>query len=235
MLSFSILFYPIPCILPSVYPNPCHVHVYMYIYSILYVYVYVYTHPSNAARGPMHHVLFMCFEPKACCFTVQQNPVTLRDSHPLVDDSSGVNWTTKLNWITVWQKSSKIIKKKSTVFFPNPSLHLFVFASEWPLESNYPSMSRTMFRQHLQPRFDDMAVSRFSMFGRNTMVTNSQIDVHFAVSDTIFAISFCWRHHPNGEVTQFLGSFWIPTGKLLHNYGKSPCSMGKSTINGDVQ
>ena len=84
-------------------------------------------------------------------------------------------------------------------------------------------------------RLDDMAVSRFSMFGRNTMVTNSEIDVHFAVSDTIFAISFCWRHHPNGEVTQFLGSFWIPSGKLLHNYGKSPCSMGKSTINGDFQ
>ena len=125
MLSFSILFYPIPCILPSVYPNPCHVHVYMYIYSILYVYVYVYTHPSNAARGPMHHVLFMCFEPKACCFTVQQNPVTLRDSHPLVDDSSGVNWTTKLNWITVWQKSSKIIKKNPRFFF---RIHRCIFS-----------------------------------------------------------------------------------------------------------
>ena len=122
MLSFSILFYPIPCILPSVYPNPWVMCMYIYIDSILYVYVYVYTHPSNAARGPMHHVLFMCFEPKACCFTVQQNPVTLRDSHPLVDDSSGVNWTTKLNWICHWhdknhQKSSKIIKKKHDFFF----------------------------------------------------------------------------------------------------------------------
>ena len=25
---------------------------------------------------------------------------------------------------------------------------------------------------------------------------------------------------------------FIPSGKLSHNYGKSPCSMGKSTING---
>ena len=68
--------------------------------------------------------------------TVQQNPVTLRDSHPLVDDSSGVNWTIKLNWIC--HCVTKIIQnhqKKSTFFFPNPSLHLFVFASEWPLES----------------------------------------------------------------------------------------------------
>ena len=36
------------------------------------------------------------------------------------------------------------------------------------------------------------------------------------------------------------GDFWlnkiqayqVPSGKRLHNYGKSPCSMGKSTING---
>ena len=27
----------------------------------------------------------------------------------------------------------------------------------------------------------------------------------------------------------------IPAGKRLHNYGKSPCSMGKSTINGNFQ
>ena len=25
---------------------------------------------------------------------------------------------------------------------------------------------------------------------------------------------------------------WLPSGKLLHNYGKSPFFMGKSTING---
>ena len=32
-------------------------------------------------------------------------------------------------------------------------------------------------------------------------------------------------------------SWWLPmpSGKLLHSYGKSPFSMGKSTINGDVQ
>jgi hypothetical protein len=27
----------------------------------------------------------------------------------------------------------------------------------------------------------------------------------------------------------------LPSGKRLHNYGKSPFSMGKSTINGHVQ
>ena len=33
------------------------------------------------------------------------------------------------------------------------------------------------------------------------------------------------------------GSDWIrlPSGKRLHNYGKSPFSMGKSTINGHFQ
>ena len=31
------------------------------------------------------------------------------------------------------------------------------------------------------------------------------------------------------------GSYVIPSGKLSHNYGKSPFSMGKSTINGDFQ
>ena len=153
---------------------------------------------------------------------------------------SKLNNQIELDLPLTWQKSSKIIKK-NTIFFPNPSLHLFVFASEWPLESIHRCPAQcfdsgcTTFFVTLKPsttRLDDMAVSRFSMFGRNTMVTNSQIDVHFTISDTIFAISFCWRHHPNGEVTQFLGSFWIPSGKLLHNYGKSPCSMGKSTING---
>ena len=148
MLFHAILFYPV--LSYSVHPSirlsksMCHVHV--YIYSILYVYVYVYTHPSNAARGPMHHVLFMCFEPKACCFTVQQNPVTLRDSHPLVDDSSGVNWTTKLNWICHWhdknhQKSSK---KKHDFFSKSiPASFRICFRMTTGI---HPSMSRTMFR-----------------------------------------------------------------------------------------
>ena len=34
-----------------------------------------------------------------------------------------------------------------------------------------------------------------------------------------------WRH---GHPTE--GGRRIPSGKRLHNYGKSPCSMGKSTI-----
>ena len=33
-----------------------------------------------------------------------------------------------------------------------------------------------------------------------------------------------------------MGYEWdIPSGKLSHNYGKSPFSMGKSTINGHFQ
>ena len=30
-------------------------------------------------------------------------------------------------------------------------------------------------------------------------------------------------------------TFYIPSGKRLHNYGKSPFFMGKSTINGHFQ
>ena len=39
-------------------------------------------------------------------------------------------------------------------------------------------------------------------------------------------------HHPSlGGI--FSASQWdLPSGKRLHNYGKSPFSMGKSTING---
>ena len=33
----------------------------------------------------------------------------------------------------------------------------------------------------------------------------------------------------------FLWISCVPSGKRLHNYGKSPFSMGKSTINGHVQ
>ena len=29
--------------------------------------------------------------------------------------------------------------------------------------------------------------------------------------------------------------FWVPSGKHLHHYGKSPCSMGKSTMNHHFQ
>jgi hypothetical protein len=29
--------------------------------------------------------------------------------------------------------------------------------------------------------------------------------------------------------------YWLPSGNLLHNYGKSPFLMGKSTINGHFQ
>jgi hypothetical protein len=32
-----------------------------------------------------------------------------------------------------------------------------------------------------------------------------------------------------------LPSLWLPDGKRLHNYGKSPCLMGKLTINGHFQ
>ena len=40
----------------------------------------------------------------------------------------------------------------------------------------------------------------------------------------------------SGDGTQRSGCIAnIPSGKRLHNYGKSPCSMGKSTINGHFQ
>jgi hypothetical protein len=38
-----------------------------------------------------------------------------------------------------------------------------------------------------------------------------------------------------GEMTPVAGIELVPSGKRLHNYGKSPFSMGKSTINGDFQ
>ena len=33
----------------------------------------------------------------------------------------------------------------------------------------------------------------------------------------------------------FVGCSWVPSGKRLHNYGKSPFLMGKLTINGHFQ
>ena len=42
---------------------------------------------------------------------------------------------------------------------------------------------------------------------------------------------FLWVKY--GQIS--FGSFWVPSGKRLHNYGKSPFSMGKSTINGHFQ
>ena len=42
--------------------------------------------------------------------------------------------------------------------------------------------------------------------------------------------SLCRRKiHEDSNVRDFL----VPSGKLLHNYRKSPFSMGKSTINSD--
>ena len=39
-----------------------------------------------------------------------------------------------------------------------------------------------------------------------------------------------------GEMTSIKQTFQnIPSGKRLHNYGKSPCLMGKLTINGHFQ
>ena len=35
----------------------------------------------------------------------------------------------------------------------------------------------------------------------------------------------CWKQLENND-----GTCWIPSGKRLHNYGKTPCLMGKSTI-----
>ena len=40
----------------------------------------------------------------------------------------------------------------------------------------------------------------------------------------------CWSHEFRTNK-----SLYIPSGKRLHNYGKSQCSMGKSTINGHFQ
>ena len=39
----------------------------------------------------------------------------------------------------------------------------------------------------------------------------------------------------NIAISAISAFFWytLPSGKPLHNYGKSPCFMGKSTINGD--
>ena len=38
-----------------------------------------------------------------------------------------------------------------------------------------------------------------------------------------------------GVQTRSVHSNILPSGKRLHNYGKSPCSMGKSTKNGNFQ
>jgi hypothetical protein len=38
-----------------------------------------------------------------------------------------------------------------------------------------------------------------------------------------------------GAGKEITGCDGIPSGKLLHNYGKSPLLMGKSTINGHFQ
>ena len=40
---------------------------------------------------------------------------------------------------------------------------------------------------------------------------------------------------PTGPGTESTSKsrYTIPSGKRLHNYGKSPCFMGKLTINGD--
>jgi hypothetical protein len=48
-----------------------------------------------------------------------------------------------------------------------------------------------------------------------------------------------WKLDPetiNG-IKGLVGKCWvcIPSGKRLHNYGKSPCLMGKSAINGHFQ
>ena len=37
----------------------------------------------------------------------------------------------------------------------------------------------------------------------------------------------------DGGITMIRGFARVPSGKLSHNYGKSPCFMGKFTINGD--
>jgi hypothetical protein len=45
----------------------------------------------------------------------------------------------------------------------------------------------------------------------------------------LFSIGKKWENH--GKMLQNL----VPSGKLSHNYGKSPFLMGKSTINGHFQ
>jgi hypothetical protein len=48
-------------------------------------------------------------------------------------------------------------------------------------------------------------------------------------------------HHLKGNIWCFSGKAgkqhrpYLPSGKLSHNYGKSPFLMGKSTINGHFQ
>ena len=44
---------------------------------------------------------------------------------------------------------------------------------------------------------------------------------------TKYRVPHCWQK--NGFMTP------IPSGKRLHNYGKSPFSMGNSTLNGHFQ
>jgi hypothetical protein len=40
----------------------------------------------------------------------------------------------------------------------------------------------------------------------------------------------CLAIFPMNTAIFTMGHFWVPSGKRLHNYGKSPFSMGKSTI-----
>ena len=73
----------------------------------------------------------------------------------------------------------------------------------------------------------------------------SSVPLHFRIKKN----KDCWPHISLIESPIFSGSIsfshifpWVrwwhcqlPSGKLSHNYGKSPCSMGKLTINGHFQ
>ena len=61
--------------------------------------------------------------------------------------------------------------------------------------------------------------------------------VDWAVESSSQMVDVPWPHYGPQRVTNMkIGRSWnLPSGKRLHNYGKSPSLMGKLTMNGHFQ
>ena len=145
MLSFSILFYPIPCILPSVYPNPCVMC--MYIYIVYYMYMYMYIHIRQMQPEVQCIMFFLCASSQR---HVAKHRST-KPSHPAGLTSFG--WwllRSKLNNqieldLPLCDKNHPKSSKKIHVFFSESIAASFRICFRMTT-GIHPSMSRPMFR-----------------------------------------------------------------------------------------
>ena len=137
---------------------------------------------------------------------------------PIINWEAGNNWDPRYSQLlfSIVRKSTVLGKKYDTEFLKNGKQKNSLLLK---------SLAKSRFKsskKHLELN-SRLLVSEDRRWPKSSLWTRGPFTYEiFQISEALFSLPQ-WLH------------VQLPSGKRLHNYGKSPCSIGKSTINHHFQ